>query len=243
MNIQVIENAVKETNAVVPVKDAIRAALVRDLGPVAANIMRYEKAALQPIVTASDAEAAAEIVRQIDADMKAVKGHEILSQITAGLHRLHRQWTGVVNEFINPMDAVKRKIKSNVLAWESAERAKAEAEQRRLQAIADEQARKERERLEKLAEQRKTPEFKESYREQAAAVSAPVISVAAPVVGIRRARRWKVKGVNHDAFYAGLASDASLRGYVEIQNSRLERAKAANPMLAVPGVEFEQVTV
>ena len=112
-----------------------------------------------------------------------------------------------------------------------------------MQAIADEQARRERERLEKLAEQRKTPEVKEAYREQAAQVQAPVIQVAAPVVNIRRQKRWVVKAIDEAAFFAALAQDKNLRGYVDINNNRLARAKAANPSMEIAGVEFSQITV
>jgi hypothetical protein len=241
--IETVEAVVVETNAVVPVSDSIRSVLVRDLAPVAERLARYEGAALAPVLNKSDADGAAALCEQIAQDIKSVKGHEVLSKITAGLHGLHRRWTGLVNEFVNPMEAARRQIKSNILKWETAEREKAEAEQRRLQAIADEQARRERERLEKLAEQRKTPEVKEAYREQAAQVQAPVIQVAAPVVNIRRQKRWVVKAIDEAAFFAAAAQDKNLRGYVDINNNRLARAKAANPTLEISGITFDQVVV
>jgi hypothetical protein len=241
--IESVESVVAETNAVVPVSDGIRETLVRDLGPVADRLSRYQGAALQAVKTREDAEAAAVICEEIATDIKAVKGHDVLSKITGGLHTLHRRWTGLVGEFITPMDTARRQIKANILAWEQAERAKAEAEQQRLQAIADEAARKERDRLEKLADTRKTPEVKEAYREQAAQVAAPVIQVAAPVVNIRRQKKWTVNAVDEAAFYAALAQDKNLRGYVEIDRNRLARAKAANPSMNVPGITFDQITV
>ena len=241
--IETVESVVAETNAIVPVADGIRAALVRDLGPVADRLARYEGAALVPVSNKQDADGAAVLCEQIAQDIKAVKGHEVLSKITAGLHGLHRRWTGLVNEFVTPMDTARRQIKDNILKWETAEREKAEAEQRRLQAIADETARRERERLEKLAEQRKTPEVKEAYLEQAAQVQAPVIRVAAPVVNIRRQKRWVVKAVDESAFFAAAGQDKNLRGYAEIDKNRLARAKAANPGMEVAGITFEQITV
>ena len=242
--IETVESVIKETNAIVPVADGIRAALVRDLGPVAARLARYEGAAtLAPVLNKQDADRAAALCEEIAQDIKTVKGHEVLSKITAGLHGLHRRWTGLVSEFITPMDTARRQIKSNILKWETAEREKAEAEQRRLQAIADEAARRERERLEKLAEQRKTPEVKEAYLEQAAQVQAPVIRVAAPVVNIRRQKRWVVKAVDEEAFFAAAAQDRNLRGYAEIDKNRLARAKSANPGMEVAGITFEQITV
>lgn len=242
-NIQTVEAVVKETNAIVPVADGIRAALVRDLGPVADRLARYEGAALAPVLNKSDADGAAALCEQIAQDIKSVKGHEILSKITAGLHTLHRRWTGLVNDFVTPMETARRQIKSNILKWETAEREKAEAEQRRLQAIADEQARRERERLEKQAAKMKTEERREALLEQAASVSAPVIQVSAPVTTIRRQKRWTVKEVDEAAFFAALAQDKNLRGYVEIDRNRLARGKAANPGMEVAGITFEQITV
>lgn len=237
-----VSKVVEETNLLVPVSDSIRDTLVRDLTPVIERWSEYDKVAAKPVLNKEEADAAAVVCNKIATDIKTVKGHEILSKITGGLHTLHRRWTGLVNEFVNPLDAARRQIKTNILKWETAERKKAEAEQRRLQAIADEQARKERERLEKIAEQRKTPEVKEAYREQAAQVAAPVINIAAPKTNIRRAKVWTVADVDEAAFYTGLAQDKSLRGYVEINKTRLARAKAANPTLDVPGVVFDQIT-
>jgi hypothetical protein len=160
-NIQTLEVVVAETNAVVPVADTIRAALIRDLGPVQERIPEYLLCVKTPVTNQPEADRAALVCSDIAADIKLVKEHEVLSKITAGLHNLHRKWTGLVGEFVFPMDQARRQIKSNILAWEQAEREKAEAEQRRLQALADEQARKERERLEKQAAKIKTAERRE----------------------------------------------------------------------------------
>ena len=242
-NIQTMKAVIKETNAIVPMTNGIRAALVRDLGPMTDRLARYEGAALVPVSNKQDADGAAVLCEQIAQDIKAVKGHEVLSKITAGLHGLHRRWTGLINDFVTPMEAARRQIKSNILKWETAEREKAEAEQRRLQALADEQARKERERLEKQAAKMKTEERREALLEQAASVAAPVIQVSAPVTGIRRQKRWTVKAVDEAAFFAALAQDKNLRGYVEIDKARLARGKAANPGMEVAGITFEQITV
>jgi len=242
-NIQTVEAVVKETNAVVPVSDSIRAALVRDLGPVQERISEYLLCMKAPVTNQAEADRAALVCADIATDIKAVKEHEILSKITAGLHGLHRRWTGLVNEFVTPMDMARRQIKERILTWERGEREKAEAEQRRLQALADEQARKERERLEKQAAKMKTEERREALLEQAASVAAPVIQVSAPVTGIRRQKRWTVKAVDEAAFFAALAQDKNLRGYVEIDKARLARGKAANPGMEVAGITFEQITV
>ena len=111
--IETVEAVVAETNAVVPVSDSIRSVLVRDLAPVAERLARYEEAALMPVVNRQDAEQAAQVCEEIAVDIKAVKGHEVLSKITSGLHQLHIRWTGLVGDFVTPMEAGKRKIKKH----------------------------------------------------------------------------------------------------------------------------------
>lgn len=154
------------------------------------------------------------------------------------LHKLHRRWTGFRGLF-DPLEDAARKTKQAIIAWQEAEAEKARQEQRRLQALADEQARKERERLEKEAEKLKTPEKKVERLEAAAAVAAPVVTVATPTAAVKSQKRWKVKSVDLTA----MGIPAEVQGFIEVKISNLERAKAANTMLTVPGVEFHQVTI
>jgi len=71
-------------------------------------------------------------------------------------------------------------------------------------------------------------------------VIAPTVIVAAPKA-VRTRKVWTVKSVDYAAFFAAAARDESLGGWVEIDTTRLARAKAANPMMTVDGVVFEQV--
>lgn len=235
-----IEAAVEACNAVA-VPNPIRVALVSDLKPIAERLAEYRKQADLHVITELDARAAAKVIEKISEDIKTVKEHEILRKITTGLHALHRRWTGLRDMFCEPMESARREIKNKIIAWEQAERAKAEAEERRLQAEADEAARKERERLEREAAKLKTPELKAAKLEQAAQTIAPVIQIQSPTIGIRTQKIWKVKEVNLDKFYGALSQRPELRGFVEISWSKLARAKAANTALEIPGVEFEQV--
>lgn len=96
-------------------------------------------------------------------------------------------------------DKIENIIKSKALSWKQEQDRKAADEQRRLQSLADEKARKEKERLEKEAANLKTPEKKEERLEQAASVQAPVITVANPVADINGAHSrttWKAELVN-----------------------------------------------
>lgn len=77
--------------------------------------------------------------------------------------------------------------------------------------------------------------------EQVAAVIAPTVTVKAPKSDLRTAKAWVVKNIDPDAFFRALASRPDLRGYVEINQTRLARAKAANPSAEIPGVVFEQI--
>lgn len=160
-----IVKAVEACNAVA-VPDPVRVALVRDLGPVAGRLAEYvTMAAALEVDDAVSAEAAAKVCARIAADIKTVRDHEVLSKITDGLHKLHRQWTGLRDLFVAPMERDRRTIKSKVTAWEAEEKAKAEAIRAKLQAEADAKARREREKQE--AEARRQREIEETARRKA----------------------------------------------------------------------------
>ena len=237
-----IERAVEACNAVA-IPDPIRVALVRDLVPVANRLVGYSDVAKSlEVLNQNTADQATVICNDIAADIKAVKDHEVLSRTTDGLHKLHRQWTGLRDLFVAPMERDRKTIKMKVIAWQEGERRKAEEIQRRLQAEADAKAAREREALLKKAESIKTPEKKEALREQAAAVIAPTVHVEVAKSGLRVSKAWTVKSVDEEAFFAALVHNPGLRGYVEIDKTRMVRGKAANPSMTVPGVTFEQIT-
>ena len=237
-----IGKAVEACNAVA-VPNPVREALVHDLGPVAARLGEYARMAqVLKVATEYDANTAALVCDKIAADIKTVKDHEVLSRITDGLHRLHRQWTGLRDLFIGPLERDRRTIKQKVIVWQEGERIKAAEAQRKLQAEADAKAAREREALLKKAAALKTPEKAEALREQAAAVIAPTVAVQAPKTGMRVSKAWKVKNIDADAFYRALVTRPDLRGYCEIKTTNMEQSKAANPSMDVPGIVFEQIT-
>jgi hypothetical protein len=233
---------VEACNAVA-VPEPIRAALVRDLGPVAKRLAGYSDVAKSlEVSNQGTADQATIICNDIAADIKAVKDHEVLSRITDGLHKLHRQWTGLRDLFIAPMERDRRTIKAKVIAWQEGERRKAEEAQRKLQAEADAKAAREREALLKKAAAVKTPEKQEAYREAAAAIVPPTIHVAAPKSGLRTQTVWKVKSIDAKTFFAAASTRPDLQGFAEIKTVAMERTKAANPNTEIPGVVFEKVT-
>lgn len=236
-----VAEIVKETRDSLAISDQIKAALVTDLGPVYDRLAQYELDAAEIIVNSeATATKAVAVYDAIAADIKTVEDHEILAKITKGLHGLHKKWTAFRGGLTTPLETARKTIKNKVITWQEAERVKAEEEQRRLQAEADAKARAEQEKLLKKAEAAKRPETIERYQEQAAAVQASTVRVEAPKSTLRVTRVWAVKSIDQAAFFAALATRQDLRGLVTIDQTKLARVKAANPMFEAPGVEFHQ---
>jgi chemotaxis protein histidine kinase CheA len=135
-----VERAVAACNAVA-VPNPVRVALVRDLGPVANRLAEYAEAAETiRVIDKQSADQAASICDRIAADIKTVENHEVVSRITDGLYKLHRQWTGLRDMFVGPMKGNRKTIKMRVTDWEAREAAKAEALRAKLQAEAEAKA-------------------------------------------------------------------------------------------------------
>jgi len=277
-----IEAAVDACNAAT-VPDPVRQALVRDLGPVAGRLTNYAAmAAEMEVPCQASADVATKICNDIAADIKTVKGHEVLSKITSGLHDLHRKWTGLRDLFIGPMERDRKAIKAKVIAWQEIERKKAEEIQRKAQAEADAKAARERTKQEAEARRQREIEAEAAHKaeearqaaakakgaerakleaeanaadrkatsanikaearsEAAASVITPTVTVVAPKSGIKSARAWKVKNIDQQVFFKALGTQLDLCGYVEIKERNMERSKAANPSMEIPGVTFEQI--
>jgi len=136
-------------------------------------------------------------------------------------------------QFTDRLDVVEAKAKNILTAYARVEEEKRQAEQRRLQAEADEAARRERERLEKEAAKLKTPEKREERLAQAAAVVAPVVNIAptTPAVkGTAMRKVWRARVVD---------AQAVPRAWLMVNDKALN-AFAVSTKGAVPvkGVEF-----
>lgn len=231
---------IAETNGLSIHDDSLRE-ITETLRPIAASIPgALSYAASVRITTKDEADAAAKCRDAMIADAKKAKDaiNGFQDGLIDKLHKLHRRWTGF-RALFDPLELAAKQIKQAIITWQDAEEAKAKAEENRLQAEADEKARRERERLEKEAARLKTPEKREERLEAAVAVAAPVVSVARPVAAVKSQKRWKVKSYAMTA----MGIPQAVQGYITVETSRLERAKAANTMLTVPGVEFHQVAV
>lgn len=234
------ELIVKESNLPL-VQDSDAKALFEAVGPLVDRRHLYaQKAAGLIVKTEADAIAANDVLKEIAADTKtaldAIKAHKDAAK------KRHTLWTTFESFFVDPFEAAKKQIKSKVFSWQQAEQAKAQAEQRRLQAIADEAARKERQRLEAEAAKLKTPEKKEARLEQASQVIAPTITIQAPKSGIRARTDVVVEILDIVAFVKDAAVRVDLCGYIDQERlaSALKKAKTSNKMFNCEGVRFSE---
>jgi len=158
--------------------------------------------------------------------------------------KAHETWKDVVakeKEGTDMLDNADRTARQKAEGWRQEEERKAQAEQRRLQAIADEKARRERERLEKEAAKLKTPELKQERMEQAATVEAPVVTIERPVEaeGVSVRKVWKAQLVDMDKLIASAKPGSIAASFLEFNEKAANRiASSTKGSISVPGVEF-----
>jgi len=161
------------------------------------EIAEYQnKAASMVIANQSDRIDALAIVAEAKRRAKVIADSFEVNVKTA-----HAAWKAAVahrDGFLKPLADLETTIKQKVIAYDREQERLRQEEQRRLQSIADEQARKERDRLLKQAERLKTEEKKEERLAMAEAVVAPVIEIpkAAAVSGVSTRKTWDVEIVN-----------------------------------------------
>lgn len=174
--------------------------------------------------------------------LKCVKGAQskvaaFFAPMKQKAHEAHKAITTQEAETLRPLQDAESAVKRVMLTYfQEQERLRIE-EQRKAQALADEQARRERERLEREASKLKTPELREERLEQAAAVQAPMVQVvsAVPVIQGQSIRKtWTAKVVNRDLVP---------REYMVVNEIALNAfAKATKGAVKIPGVEFIEVS-
>lgn len=152
--------------------------------------------------------------------------------------------------FRTPLDALRKADDhQKVLAGhydQEQERLRLE-EQRRLQVIADETARKERERLEKEAAKLKTPELREARLERAAAVIAPVVTVSGPEKpkGESSRKLWRAHLTDKAALIRAASNGNQLAAtcltFDQVAANRF--ATATKGAVPCPGIEWKSETV
>ena len=152
-------------------------------------------------------------------------------------HAAHKAVVAQKRSITDRLDVCETDIKRSINSYDHDQEQIRAKEQRRLQAIADETARKERERLLKRAAALKTPEKKEEAQEQAAEVAAPLVQVAAPEKqkGESTSKKWKARITDEQAVP---------REWLIINEKALNAfARSTKGKVPVAGVEFYSESV
>lgn len=156
-----------------------------------------QQAASITVATPEAYKGAADFLKAVKAAQKKVV--DFFGPMKKATHDAWKKVTATETETLKPLQDAEATVKTKMLEYSRIEEEKRMAEQRRLQAEADEAARRERERLEKKAAQYKTEEKRQAALEQAAAVVAPVIEVASVkpvVVGQSIRKTWKARVID-----------------------------------------------
>lgn len=183
------------------------------------------------VATAEQYSAASVFLKEVKAAQSRVVA--FFAPMKQKAHEAHKAITTQESATLKPLTEAEALVKRNMLTfYQEQERIRIE-EQRKAQAIADETARKERERLEKEAAKLKTPELKEQRLEQAASIVAPVVSIASvtPVISGQSIRKtWTARVVN-----AAIVP----REWLTVNEAALKAfAKSTKGAVPVAGVEF-----
>ena len=205
------------------------------------NVYVAQAKELASIATGEQAQQAAAIMAHMADDVKLAK--EAIASHKQKAHEVWKLWTALEAKFCEPMETMRRDLKRGIASYDEEQRRKAEAERQRLQAIADEQARKERERLEKLAAGRKTPEVKERYQQQAETVIAPVIVVDTPkTAGVKLSYHWTATVTDKAALVRWVMADYATRNHFIQPDDKAVRQFAVMTKGEIPvdGVKFEK---
>jgi len=192
------------------------------------------------VTNAEQYQGAADFLKQLKDAQKKVT--DFFSPIKKKAHDAWKSITAKESEVLTPLKDAENTVKGKMLTYQRQEEEKRQAEQRRLQAEADERARKDRERLLKHAESLKTPEKQEEYRQAAEEVQAPVVTVqseAPRVAGISTRKTWKAEVINKKAFVEAALKDDNLLAFLEIDMSKMNKLAAATKgQISYPGIKF-----
>ena len=177
--------------------------------------------------------------------LKAVKGAhrrvtDFFGPLVEATHKAWKRTTEARTSLLDPLEAAERTVKKTVTTYDAEQDQIRLDEQRRLQAIADEAARRERERLEKEAAKLKTLEKREAKLEQAAAIVAPVVTIAEPEKpkGESTRKLWRAKLTDKAALIQAAAQGneiaASCLAFDQTAANKLATAtKGAVPCLGI----------
>lgn len=189
--------------------------------------------------TPDDYSGAAEFLKAIKAAQKRVADH--FGPMKTAAHAAWKKITMTEAEAVAPLNDAERTVKGRMLTYQAEQERIRQAEQRKLQAEADERARREREALEAKAAKMKTEAKREEYLERAQEVAAPVVTVAAvvPVVTGQAIRTtWKARLISIETLTGIPAGDVRLSLIAFDQSAANRLAVATKGAVAVRGVEW-----
>ena len=205
----------------------------------------HEVARASSLVIASPADftAAGEFLKAVKAAQNRVTAH--FAGMKAAAHAAWKAVTTQEADTLKPLAEAEAVVKRRMLDYHAEQERIRIAEERRLQAEADERARREREALERKAAAMKTEAKREEYAERAAAVQAPVVTVAptAPkVAGTSIKKTWKARLVSLTALTGIPAGDVRLSLIQFDQGAANRLAVATKGAVAVAGIEWYEGT-
>jgi hypothetical protein len=150
------------------------------------------------------------------------------------------------SQLLDPVKQARDIIQNKQTTYRAEQERIRAAEQARLQAEADEAARRERERLEKEAAKLKTPEKREERLAAAAAIVAPVVNVASTTPDIKGQglrKTWKARVVDRKAAATAMLAWPDWTAYLTINEAELNRfAARTKGAVQVAGVEMYDET-
>jgi hypothetical protein len=205
-----------------------------------------ERAASIVVASPDQYEIAAGFLKAVKAAQKRVE--DWFAEPVKAAHSAWKALTNRRDETLQPLANAERTVKNKMVAYaQDQERIRA-AEQARLQAEADERARREREAAEKAAAKLKTPELREQRMAEAAAIAAPVVTVAATtpeVKGQSIRKTWKARIVDPKAAALAVMQWPDWSAYVSLNAAELNRfAARTKGSVSLPGVEwYEDATL
>ena len=167
--------------------------------------------------------------------------------------KAHATWKAIVSQekvLTDRIDAVERIVKTQMATYTQEEERKRQVEQRRLQAIEEERARKERLRLEERARkaqekgQTEKAEALKADAESVTAVAVQVQSATPDVSGVNIRKQWKGRVVDKHAMVIAAATNPNVENLLVPDESALNKlAVATSGEFIIAGVEFYQQVV
>lgn len=188
--------------------------------------------------------AAAEFLKtEIKARQKQVA--EFFKEMKSNAHKAWKSICERETEILNPLRLAEESLKTKILDYDKEQARRAAEEQARLQAEADEKARREREAAIKAAEKLKTPELREQRLAEAESIEAPKVQVSVEsekVKGISKRKEWVVSVTDEKAFLQAAIQTPVLLTFIHIDTAAIKKlCQSTGKAQVMPGIFCEQI--